>query len=89
MLCHGYQRVRHPQQAGEDHDACAGIPGVVSHYPNSNVETLKGASWANVLRLLGKRGEEYMLDMILDCGTFVSIDEGSSNYFQLSGAQFE
>ena len=85
MLCHGYQRARGPRPADDDLCAVAGIPGIVSHYPNSNVSILKGAEWNDVLNLLGKDGEKVMLDMIMRCGIFVMVGNGRGNFFQLSG----
>ena len=85
MLCHGYQRARGPQKLGDDSCAVAGIPGIVSHYPNSNVSSLKGAEWNDVLNLLGRDGEQIMLNMIMHCGIFVKIESGRGNYSHLSG----
>ena len=85
MLCHGFQRACNPRQINQDHCAVAGIPGVVSYYPNSNVSTVKGSSWTKVLALLGKEGDRILLDLFLDCGIFVEGDEGHNNYYQLSG----
>lgn len=62
------------------------IPGVVSHYPNSHVSTLKSAIWAEVLSLPGKEGDGIMLDLILNFGVFVSIDSGKNNFYQLCGS---
>lgn len=88
MLCHGFQRVGNPRQANEDHCAVAGIPGLVSHYPNANVNALKGSYWSEVLSLLGNEGDRIMLDMIMDCGIFLAGHEGQGNYYQLSGRCF-
>ena len=85
MLCHGFQRARNPRQTNEDHCAIAGIPGIVSRYPNANVNELKGSSWTEILGFLGKEGDRIMLDMILDCGIFLAGDEGLGNYYQLTG----
>ena len=85
MLCHGYQRINNLRHPDEDQCAIAGIPGLVSYYPNSNVDLLKGAAWTGVLSLLGKEGDQIMLEVLLDCGLFVAIDEGQGNYYQLSG----
>ncbi len=85
LLCQGYQRANAPMQPNEDHCAVAGIPGVVSHYPNSNVNTLKSRKWAHVLDLLGKEGDQIMLDLLLECSVFVALDGGKENYYQLSG----
>lgn len=85
MLCHGYQRTNNPRQPNEDHPVLAGIPGLVSYYPNSNISTLKSAGWSDILRLLGKEGDRVMLDMILGCGIFVAINGARGNFYQLSG----
>lgn len=85
MLCHGFQRPGNPRQANEDHCAVAGIRGLVSHYPNANVNALKGPSWSEVLSLLGNEGDRIMLDMVMDCGIFLAGHEGQGNYYQLSG----
>ena len=85
MLCHGFQRASNPRQANEDHCAVAGIAGIVSYYPNTNVKVLKGSYWPEVLALLGKEGERILLDLFLDCGIFIAGDEGVDNYYQLSG----
>ena len=86
MLCYGYQRAGNPTPIHGDQCALAGIPGIVSHYPNSNVNILKNAFWTETLGLLGSDGERIMLDLVLDCGVFVAASEGRGNYFQLSGA---
>lgn len=88
MLCHGFQRASNPRQTNEDHCAIAGIPGIVSHYPNTNVSAFKGATWMEILGLLGKEGDRIMLDLILDCGVFLAGDEGLGNFYQLSGGDW-
>ncbi|KAL9099832.1 MAG: hypothetical protein Q9163_004720 [Psora crenata] len=85
MLCYGYQRATNPIRPNEDYCAVAGIPGIVSHYPNSNVNVLKGAVWAEILALLGKDGEEIMLDALLGASIFAIIPGCRDNYYQLSG----
>lgn len=85
LLCHGSQRASSPRQTNEDHCAIAGIPGIVSHYPNANVNALKGPSWTEIMGLLGKEGDRIMLDLVLECGIFLPGDEGLGNYYQLSG----
>ena len=87
MLCHGYQRAGNPRQVNEDQCALGGIPGIVSHYPNNNVEILKDASWTEILGLLGNEGERIMLDIVLDCAVFRAVDGGNGNCFQISGEQ--
>lgn len=64
------------------------IPGVVSTYPNHLVTTMKSTPWPQILKLLGKEGETVMIDLLLDCGIFPSVESGCGNYFQLSGELF-
>ena len=85
ILCHGYQRTRGPLLASDDLCAVAGIPGIVSHYPNENVSMLKSAEWNDVLNLLGNDGEKVMLDLIVHRGTFAVVENGEGNFLQLSG----
>jgi len=74
-----------PRQGNLNHSTVAVIPGVVSHYPNNHVNTLKGRVWTDVLTLLGKEGERLLLDLILDHDIFVAVESGRGNYYQLSG----
>ncbi len=85
LLCHGYQRASNLRELGEDHCAVAGIPGLVSHYPNNNVNVMKDANWTEILGLLGKEGDRIMLDLVLECGVFAEVAGGQGNYYQLSG----
>ncbi|MCJ1432065.1 hypothetical protein MMC27_001421 [Xylographa pallens] len=85
ILCHGYQRVFTPRESCDDHNTTAGIPGLLSLYPNAQVASLKDAAWSGVLKRLGKAGAQIMLDLILDHGLFVEVDVGRDNFYQLSG----
>ena len=85
LLCHGYQRAHGPGKINQNHGAMASIPGVVSHFPNSHVSSMKNTVWADVLSLLGKEGERIMLDLILKSGIFIAVQSGRGNYYQLSG----
>ncbi|MCJ1405445.1 hypothetical protein MMC11_008673 [Xylographa trunciseda] len=85
VLCHGYQRVFTPRESCEDHSTTGGIQGLVSLYPNAQVATMKGAAWSGVLKVLGKGGDQIMLDLILDCGLFVEVERGKDSFCQLSG----
>jgi len=49
------------------------------------VNTVKSATWADVLGLLGKEGNKIMLDLFLNCGVFVIVKNGRGNLYQLSG----
>ena len=52
---------------------------------NSHRRALKEAPWPQLLALLGKGGEKVMIDLLLDCSIFTSVDAGRGNYHQLSG----
>lgn len=74
-----------PKNAENDHSAMGGIPGVMSYYPNSHVNTMKSALWTDVLGLLGKAGDKIMLDLVLNCSIFATVLNGKGNVYQLSG----
>lgn len=57
----------------------------MAYYPNQNVAVLKGSPWAEVPNLLGSKGDEIMLSLLLDCGVFVPVESGRGNLCQLSG----
>ncbi|KAL8770748.1 MAG: hypothetical protein Q9209_003615 [Squamulea sp. 1 TL-2023] len=46
--------------------ALSGIPGIALHYPNSHVSTLKKRPWSELPNLLGKDGEQIVLDLLLE-----------------------
>ena len=74
-----------PRSAIEDHHSVSGIPGVISHFPNCHVATIRGSLWSALLKLIGKEGERIMLDLLLECGIFLPIEKGENNFYQLSG----
>ncbi|MCJ1286569.1 hypothetical protein MMC26_005915 [Xylographa opegraphella] len=43
----------------------AGIPGLVSLYPNAQVATLKDATWSSMLKRLGKEGVQIMVFILI------------------------
>jgi telomerase reverse transcriptase len=71
-----------------DRNANAGsaIPGIISTYPNSHVTSMKAWPWPQVLSLMGKEGERAMIDLIVDCGVFIAVENGCGTYHQMSGA---
>ena len=84
LLCQGYRKdATHLMH--RDENANAAIPGVISFHPNSHVDAMKADPWPKVLMLMGKEGERTMIDLMLDCGTFKSLEDGKGNYHQLSG----
>ncbi|KAL8655691.1 MAG: hypothetical protein Q9226_002939 [Calogaya cf. arnoldii] len=84
MLCHGYQR-RNVRMYNDEQGTLSGIPGIALHYPNSHVGTLKSKSWSDILNLLGKDGEQIMLDLLIDCAVYAGVENGQGNFYQLSG----
>jgi telomerase reverse transcriptase len=88
VLCHGYVRANMDPllDANEqDTSVAVGIYGLTSMFVNSQVTTIKGVVWRDLLQLLGKTGDGIMLDMILNCGIYVRVEQGQGNYYQLSG----
>ncbi|KAF2259198.1 hypothetical protein CC78DRAFT_525270, partial [Lojkania enalia] len=85
LLCHGFQRASQRGQNGLKLSAAQCIPGIVSHSPNTYVDTLKGPLWHRLRSLLGPGGDRMMMDLLLDCGIFYRIDSRPSNFYQLSG----
>ncbi|KAJ5804517.1 uncharacterized protein N7518_000820 [Penicillium psychrosexuale] len=79
LLTHGFKRM------SMHHAQHTGIPGIVSQFPNQNVQVLKKGAWAEVLGLLGSNGEEIMMQLLFDCGVFAPIDAENGIYYQLSG----
>lgn len=64
--------------------ACA-IPGLVSYSPNQLVEQLKAQPWTELPLLLGKGGDEVLVNLLLDCGVFVPLSTAGGNLTQLGG----
>lgn len=54
-------------------------------HPNHNVQALKQAPWTDVLTLLGSNGDEIMVRLLLDCGTFTAVNKIEGVYYQISG----
>ncbi|KAL8822756.1 MAG: hypothetical protein Q9191_006514 [Dirinaria sp. TL-2023a] len=79
------ERVGAQKNALNEQCGIGNIPGVVSHYPNSHVNTLKSSVWIDTLGLLGKAGDKIMLELVLKCGIFMAVANGKSNLYQLSG----
>ncbi|KAJ5442593.1 reverse transcriptase [Penicillium cf. griseofulvum] len=80
LLTYGFQR----HSIGRNAQATS-IPGIVSQFPNQNVEDLTRGPWAEVLGLLGNNGEDIMMQLLFDCGIFAAIDTRKGIYYQLSG----
>ncbi|KAF2794045.1 hypothetical protein K505DRAFT_361455 [Melanomma pulvis-pyrius CBS 109.77] len=85
LLCHGFQRGSGQGQYGAKANAITGIPGLVAHFENIYVHTVKGPLWCRLHAVLGEGGDRIMMDLLLDCGIFYSIEGRPGNYYQLSG----
>ncbi|KAI1498263.1 hypothetical protein F5X99DRAFT_336353 [Biscogniauxia marginata] len=71
LLCDGYRR--------------SGRLGLRAVRPNSHVEALQRPPWPQLLALLGESGDRIMIDLLLDCAIFVSVNGGVNNFCQISG----
>ncbi|KAH7171136.1 hypothetical protein EDB81DRAFT_877138 [Dactylonectria macrodidyma] len=80
LLCDGFRR-----GTGSGGQAGVVIPGLFSLYPNSNVKAIKEAPWPQLLVLLGRSGEKMMIDLLVDCAIYVTVQAGIHNYEQRSG----
>jgi telomerase reverse transcriptase len=87
LLCQGFRKDVSSRSVHRDENVISAIPGVVSTYPNSHVTAMKTSPWPEILALMGEEGERVMIDLILDCGIFVSIESGQGTYHQLSGGE--
>ncbi|CZR51337.1 related to telomerase reverse transcriptase [Phialocephala subalpina] len=85
LLCQGFQKNASARHMNEGEHATSAIPGVISTYPNDHVTSMKAWPWPQVLALLGKQGERMMIDLILDCGIFLPVEDAYGSYYQLSG----
>ncbi|RKF53490.1 Telomerase reverse transcriptase [Golovinomyces cichoracearum] len=65
--------------------APSNIAGMMLTYQNIHVTSMKASPWPQILTYLGSGGEKAMLDLILDYGIFVPLDDEHKNFYQLSG----
>lgn len=79
LLCDGFRK-----HVGPGQRSCS-IPGLYSVYPNERVAALKQTQWQQLLSLLGRAGEDMMINMLQKCAIFIPIEVGQSSYYQLSG----
>ncbi|PHH59478.1 hypothetical protein CDD81_3168 [Ophiocordyceps australis] len=80
VLCHGFRR-----RLREGESCNTTIPGLYSFYANPYVEALKQPPWPQLLALLGQSGHKIMVDLLLDCSLFVTLQAGINNYIQIAG----
>ncbi|POS87567.1 hypothetical protein EPUL_001647 [Erysiphe pulchra] len=79
LLCQGYNK-----RMITDSIAQKPLPFEI-RFQNCHVTSMKASPWPQVLTYLGKGKEKVMLDLILDCGIFIPVDESNRNYYQLCG----
>ncbi|KAI1208082.1 uncharacterized protein F4807DRAFT_164634 [Annulohypoxylon truncatum] len=53
--------------------------------PNPHFEALREPPWPQVLALMGESGERIMMDLLLDCAIFITVEAGANNFCQISG----
>jgi hypothetical protein len=85
LLCQGFERAAAAGNNGLNLSIAPGIPGVICHYPNDQVETVTNPNWCRLLSYLGRGGDLIMVELLLDCGIFVPLSSGNGNLYQLSG----
>lgn len=85
MLCQGFSIPCYFRQTDSVNARCTGIQGLVPVYPNKYVNDMKADPWPQILNLLGKEGDHVMIDLLIDCGVFLSVTSGHGNYYQISG----
>jgi hypothetical protein len=85
LLCQGFERAAVRGLSAVPVDVSHRIPGVVAVEPNLHIATLTGADWCFLLSVLGKRGCDYMLDLLLECAVFCPTELEPGNLYQLSG----
>lgn len=85
LLCQGFERGGAKGLSAVPVDVSHGIPGVVAVMPNPHVEMLLGTGWCFLLSVLGKRGCDYMMDLLLECAIFCPTELEPANLYQLSG----
>ncbi|KAB2578511.1 Telomerase reverse transcriptase [Lasiodiplodia theobromae] len=85
VLCHGYERASCPDHGPGPPDAPPTMSGIVSRHPNSHVKAVKGPAWSALLVALGHGGDRVMMELLMNCGVFASLNGPSGTCYQLSG----
>ncbi|KAL2072875.1 hypothetical protein VTL71DRAFT_12218 [Oculimacula yallundae] len=85
LLCQGFRKDVSHRTINQGDNAGSSIPGIISTYPNSHVTEMKARPWPQILMLLGKDGEKGMIDLVLDCGIFLAVENSHGAFNQLSG----
>ncbi|OHE97841.1 telomerase reverse transcriptase [Colletotrichum orchidophilum] len=85
LLCDGFRRRGQNIANVNGHSHDSAIPGLAVIHQNHYVQALKEAPWPQVLMLLGKSGEQVMIDLLIDTAIFLPVKAGLGNMYQLSG----
>ncbi|EFQ29316.1 telomerase reverse transcriptase [Colletotrichum graminicola M1.001] len=85
LLCDGFRRRAQNVANANGQNSVGVIPGLASVYPNHHVRVLKDTPWPQILMVLGKSGEQIMIDLLIDTAIFLPVKAGVGNLYQLSG----
>ena len=83
MLCNGYEIPKDTQHRMRDE--AVGLNGLDCISAKSNASIMSDSIWQDLLHLLGKDGDQVMLDLILHCGVYIPAGISNGNLIQLSG----
>jgi telomerase reverse transcriptase len=85
LLCQGFRKSASYRSVTREENPISTIPGLIEDSLNTHVSMMKASLWTKILEIMGKKGDEMMIDLIMDCGIFLPIVGGQGNYYQLSG----
>ncbi|KAK2009947.1 hypothetical protein LZ32DRAFT_399188 [Colletotrichum eremochloae] len=85
LLCDGFRRRAQNAANANGQDNVRLIPGLASVHPNHHVRALKDNPWPQILMILGKSGEQIMINLLIDTAIFLPVKAGVGNLYQLSG----
>lgn len=88
VMCHGFLRAGTGGFLAIEHSVPSHIPGLVSSDLNEHVQRLKQQPWTGLPDLLGGGADRVMIELLLECGIFLPLENGKGNYLQLSGMFF-
>ncbi|OBT76587.1 hypothetical protein VF21_05363 [Pseudogymnoascus sp. 05NY08] len=85
LLCQGFSKIPSAGRMDANNATLSAVRRLVPVYPNKHFDELKVDPWPQVLGLLGKGGDRVMIDLLVDCGIFLAVNNGRGNYIQISG----
>ncbi|KAK2040516.1 hypothetical protein LZ31DRAFT_40461 [Colletotrichum somersetense] len=85
LLCDGFRRRAQNVADANGQNSDGLIPGLASAHPNHHVRALKDTPWPQILMILGKSGEQIMIDLLIDTAIYLPVKAGVGNLYQLSG----